>query len=627
MTNVFSMRKKETITIRNQTYTFTGTSIKSGSRADILKLEAQSQMYALKVFRQEFYQRYDYAVETARYQILQNIRGYEWVTQRVILNPDQDATLIATHELLQNAVLMPWFDYESWSAIKYRIINNELTMPTQATLNTIAANIAHAIYQLNDSGHAHGDINDNNVLINIDDGSVVFIDIEDMFDQTGSDVGAAGTPGYRFNQSYTAWDSYADRFSTALFISEIIGFAETVKQGNIRYEGYFTQDELDTRDTNSKPYQVLTHALQQINADLHVLFTKVWQAQSLAQCPDIFDWQKALSAVFTLPPAPNIEIQDTPIQQVLNEDNSHRYIPKTADSNYPALIVFLLDYSQSMINMEMGNTRNQKRADRMFEMVGELLYMLKGRSEKGQIIAPRYHVAFFAYGKTCINVLQLFDQNPHVPKSKVQEKMPARGLGIWQLPTLIETIGGYGEVADIQHFFTTNYQTVAQHIDTGDTYMTEAFLQVKELLKPELVNEYQACAAPMLIHITDGFNMDPRDVVPVVNDIQKCSTEYGNLLVSTTYIGPNIIDLPADLRTWPGVGSDTLFKREYINNGRLLSSISSPIPDILRKEINYDSRSNVQNYALVPGSRLLFPGNQESMIKLSLTAATATTNS
>jgi hypothetical protein len=226
-------------------------------------------------------------------------------------------------------------------------------------------------------------------------------------------------------------------------------------------------------------------------------------------------------------------------------------------------------------------------------------------------------------------VLQLFDKIFSVPDSEIQEIMPARGLGIWQLPTLIKTIGGAGEVADIQHFFTTNYQTVAQHIDTGDTYMTEAFLQVKELLKPELVNKYQACAAPMLIHITDGFNMDPRDVVPVFNDLRQCGTEYGNLLVSTTYIGPNIIDLPSDLRTWTGVGSDTLFKREYINNGRLLSSISSPIPDILRKEINYDSRSYdsrsyVQNYALVQGSRLLFPGNQESMIKLSLTAATAT---
>jgi hypothetical protein len=622
------MRSKQTITIRNRTYTFTGISIRSGGRADILKLEAQGQLYALKVFRQEFYQRYTHTKEMERYQILQGIRGYEWVTQRIMLNPDEDAELIATHDLLHNAVLMPWFDdnsWNSWSVIKYKVINNEITMPPQSILNTVATNIAQAISELSDSAYAHGDVNDNNVLINIADGSVVFIDIEDMFDQRASDVGAAGTNGYRFNQSYTAWDIHADRFSTALFISEIVGFAETVKQGNIRYEGYFTQDEIDKRDTNSEHYRWLTQALQQINANIHALFTQVWQAPSLDQCPGLYSWREVLSRlVVSPPPAPNVSTPNPPSQVVLKGDNTARYTPRSADSNFPALIVFMLDYSQSMVNMEMGNARNQKRADRMFELVGEILYELKSRSEKGSIVAPRYHVAFFAYGKTCINVLQLFDQIlPSVPESEIQDNMPARGLGIWQLPTLIKLIAGQGK--DIQDFFKTHYADVAQRIDTGDTYMTEAFLQVKELLKPELMNEYQACAAPMLIHITDGFNMDPRDVVPVFNELRRCGTEYGDLLVSTTYIGPNIIDLPADLRTWQGVGPDTLFKREYINNGRLLSSISSPIPDTIRHTINNDNSSTGQrNYALAPGSRLLFPGNQESMIKLSLTAASAT---
>jgi hypothetical protein len=268
----------------------------------------------------------------------------------------------------------------------------------------------------------------------------------------------------------------------------------------------------------------------------------------------------------------------------------------------------------------------------MYNMVGELLSFLKDKSQKGSTtIAPRYHIGIMAYGKTCINVLKHID-GPNVANSLDQDIMPSRHNGIWQLPTLIQTIGGNGDANTIASFFRSQQSTITNQIDTSDTYMTEAFNQVYSLLKStEMIYEYDSCAAPLIVHITDGYDTDPRkNVVQMAQKIQDLQTDKGgNVLISTTYIGPQIIPPPADIKAWPGINPSTQFKDNFINVGNTLSAISSLIPDNLRKLINnYDEEigTGFQQYNLQPGSRMLFPGNQTNMVQLSLTAASATVN-
>lgn len=657
MTNTFTMRGQTSITIRHRTYTFTGSSINSGGRANILKLmDSNNKYYALKVFHQNHYQRYSIRTEQVRNSHIQNIPGLEWVTQRIMINASDDANLIQQYPLIQNAILMPWFDEQtwvSWSAIKFQISDHALQIPSQDILNRITYQLADTVTQLNDLGLAHGDINDNNVLVDIHTGKITIIDIEDMYIHSAVDVGAGGTNGYRFNQNYTAWTPDADRFATALLLSEIIALRETRALGRTRGEGYFTQDEIDTRDTHCKAYQALSSSLQNINTNLYQLFLRTWQAPDIASCPDIYEWGNAMSGFIGTTPSsqknalsytqtsphsisPNssqtINSNQQPLQD-WRDAHAKTYLPRVADSNHPALIVFVLDYSNSMFSMKVNEQgQDITRAELMYNMVGALLSFLKDKSQKGSFIAPRYHIGIMAYGKTCINVLKHID-GPNVANSLDQDIMPSRHLnGIWQLPTLIQTIGGKGDAHTIASFFRSQQSTITNQIDTSDTYMTEAFNQVYSLLKStEMIYEYDSCAAPLIVHITDGYDTDPRkNVVQMAQKIQDLQTDKGgNVLISTTYIGPQIIPPPADIKAWPGINPSTQFKDNFINVGNTLSAISSLIPDNLRKLINnYDEEigTGFQQYNLQPGSRMLFPGNQTNMVQLSLTAASATVN-
>lgn len=652
MTDTFAMRGQTSITIRNRAYTFTGNSINSGARANIMKLkDSLDNHYALKVFRRNYYKRYNINTEQTRNTYIQDIPGLEWVTDRIMINTHDDAALIAQHPLLEHAILMPWFDeqtWDSWSAIKFKLTSNTSLLPPQSILNSIALQLADAVVQLGDFGLAHGDINDNNILVDINTGTITIIDIEDMYMHGATDMHVGGTNGYRFNQTFNAWTPDADKFSTALLISEIVAKRETMALGIVRDEGYFTQDEIDDRDTDCKAYKALDTSLAKIDTTLHQLFLQAWQATDITHCPEIYDWLLALGTLgganyapqqTPTPVPPQTAITNAPVSslnagqqkplQSWRDEHAKSYTPRTADSNHPSLILFVLDHSNSMKNDVHDAGQTISRADRMYNMVGELLAFLKDKSQKGSIIAPRYHIGIMVYGKTCLNLLQHLDISHNISQSVPQDIMPARYTGIWQLPTLIEMIGGNGDAPTIAAFFKSLYPTITKLIETNDTYMTEVFMQIHNILqKQEIMYEYQSCAAPLVFHITDGSNTDPRDVVPAANKLKELKTQMGgHLLMSTTYIGQDIIPPPTDISMWPGINASTMFKDGREDTGNLLSAISSPIPDNLRKLINnYDEDTGIgiREYNLQPDSRMLFPGNQTAMISLSLTAASAT---
>lgn len=249
--------------------------------------------------------------------------------------------------------------------------------------------------------------------------------------------------------------------------------------------------------------------------------------------------------------------------------NGESSYQKLATSTTPALVIYLLDVSASMVQ-PLGERR---RIDIVMESLEMILKQMIFRSTKGSIIMPRYRMALFAYSE---HVYDLLD-------------------GVKGVDKIVE----YG-VPDLSPMLTTE--------------TAKAFAEAEKCLL-ETIESCADCPAPMVCHLTDGeFTGD--DPEPIARRIMEMSVPDGNVLVENIFISENILDEPVrDANLWPGIQENAQMNNEY---ARKLQRMSSKIPE------SYRMIMREHNFHLSQDSIMLFPAMTRELVAMGFQMSAAT---
>jgi uncharacterized protein YegL len=226
----------------------------------------------------------------------------------------------------------------------------------------------------------------------------------------------------------------------------------------------------------------------------------------------------------------------------------------------PALIIYLLDTSESMATMMDGI----QRIDLVSRALKNVILEMVSRSTKGQAVRPRYRVAIFTYNDNVSDLL-----NGAITVDRFQDE------GI-------------------------PYMKAEGRTDTAT-----AFQKVEEFLKQEWAR-LRNCPAPLVCHMTDG-EYTGNDPQPVVRRIMQMNNGDGNVLVENIYLDAQALRTPvSNPYQWPGIS-----REDQLNSdpARVLFQMSSAIPD------SYLALYQDRGYSIKSGSRLLFPGNSPEMVE------------
>jgi hypothetical protein len=165
----------------------------------------------------------------------------------------------------------------------------------------------------------------------------------------------------------------------------------------------------------------------------------------------------------------------------------------------------------------------------------------------------------------------------------------------------------------------------------GETHSTQAFEYVYNLLNT-VIADYKDCHPPYVMHITDGAANDDGDSklaaarAEAFNRITNLRTDYGNVLMSTVYIGENLADEQSRehkgetfTQTWTGITEETVFRGPRAVWANSLRAVSSRMP------LPYTEAMRAEGYsALKNSSYLFFPGNEQAMLRLAINNAAST---
>ena len=613
---------KTVLTINNQQYTIATNMNQrlvidaTGSSATVYKLKRieDNESFALKVFRPEYQDAYSQESYDFLQKKLSDIPAFAWVSQRQRLSATTHATLVAKHPELRNAILMPWIDYPTVSDIRNELRNQKKpsTSTSQNRCLKLAQILADTLCMLEKEGLAHGNISNSNVLVNWELSDLHVIDIEDMFHATLKrpitvSASKGGTPSYRFRDNFTSWHHASDRFAGAILISELLTLDQPDCQEQSAEDSYFTQDDLDERDFNgstNERYLVLRENIEQLNGGQRIskLLEQAWNGVAVAELPTLADWSVLLGkptydGLFSR--WKKVVIQPQKPVVLPNSNTKIPYSQKT-DSDYPVLIVFMLDLSRSMFKYKTVN--NVLRFESALSLMNNIIEKLIGRCLKGHQIMPWYHIAVIGYHKKSVNLLTLHPQqfdgynSRRSPANTHDGIYPISALGEIVFTTesinKIVPIGGDPEV-----------------YPDGETHMTQAFAHVHQLISRNL-HTYANSHPPYILHITDGANNDKQDVRDEFNKLTSLSTSYGNTLICTAYIADNVIPHMDDLH-WEGITDTTTFSSKRAPVAESLREISSHIPQYYIDVLQRRGYVNVQK-----GTYLFFPGTDNKMVPI-----------
>jgi uncharacterized protein YegL len=248
--------------------------------------------------------------------------------------------------------------------------------------------------------------------------------------------------------------------------------------------------------------------------------------------------------------------------------NGYQYT-QPATTLTPALIVYLLDASQSM-NERCGST---SKIDVVNMALKNAIKDMVRRSMRDGVVQRRYKIAIFAYSTKVIDVLD----------------------GICDLPELVRA-------------------GVPILSAGGQTDMAAGFASVEQLLEAHMV-EFQRCPAPLVCHLTDA-QFTAHDPSSIIQRIQGLRVNDGPVLVENIYVADTMLRKPVqDWHEWGGV----LHTRQLANAyAKLLFYLSSPLPESYRQNINN------YGYHLQPGTSFFFPGTHTDLIQLAFAISAAT---
>jgi hypothetical protein len=267
-------------------------------------------------------------------------------------------------------------------------------------------------------------------------------------------------------------------------------------------------------------------------------------------------------------------------------------VPATSET--PALIVYLLNVSQSMSKDADDRTRIEIANGVLERMLAKMVQ----RSTRGSVISPRYRIALFVYGSRVTDLL-----------------------------------GGIKTISDLSKKGAPQLKALSE--DVANT--SAAFAEAERLLLAELSN-IQNCPAPLVCHITDG-KYSESDPIPIAKRILDLSVPDGNVLIENIYVksGDSSSDSRrwlrvlapllglnsgggvsiSNIRDWGGISSERKLSDEY---SRSLFRISSPIPK------SYLSLMREFGYHLDDRARMLFPGDPPDLAELAFPISGVSSN-
>ena len=172
--------------------------------------------------------------------------------------------------------------------------------------------------------------------------------------------------------------------------------------------------------------------------------------------------------------------------------------------------------------------------------------------------------------------------------------------------------------------FTTDNKTISMgpNNDEGETHTTQALEHVYRLLN-KTIHHYQDSHPPYVMHITDGANNDDKDPTVPFQKLTSLSTNYGNVLLSSVYIGADGDMAGATgsaIKTrWAGVNDGTEFVGTREKWANYLRTISSRMPAQYRSTLRAAGYSGIEE-----GAYMFFAGSDPEMIELAINNAMAT---
>ncbi|MFN5933056.1 MAG: hypothetical protein ACK46D_02025, partial [Roseiflexaceae bacterium] len=284
---------------------------------------------------------------------------------------------------------------------------------------------------------------------------------------------------------------------------------------------------------------------------------------------------------------------------------------RAADSEYPALFIFLLDLSRSMYKDEL-KVNGQYRYQIAEDIINDTINALVQKCLKGQETKPRYHVALIGYHKKNANIFQRVAREITY-KDSMNNKSSLKA----DIKAGIYPIGAVERITITNDLINKAIPAGSdmQRYPGGETHMIQAFDSVYDLINAH-IKSYWECHPPYVFHITDGANNQDGDLIAAFERLTSLGTAYGNTLVATAYIGDDLIHADTN---WSGITSQTVFTNKRAEWAKMLRQISSKMPASFRAAIKKDLNKDIDADAY-----LFFPGTDHKMISAAITAAVST---
>ncbi len=245
---------------------------------------AEREAYALKVFRPAF----------RHAGLLASAQALRWahelpgmrVCDQTVITRETHPRLVAEHEDLEYAMVMPWIDGQTW--FDYLHKRERLTLDQSRAL---AESIAWVLYALELNELAHCDLSSGNVIVDPGQTSVHLVDVEDLYSPwlLPPPQVPIGTPGYQHREvgELGQWRPTGDRFAGAVLMAEVLAWAHPQVRAAAYGESYFAPEELQQ---DSERYRLLLKVLKIYDRAFAEVFEAAWRSSSLEACPSLKTW-------------------------------------------------------------------------------------------------------------------------------------------------------------------------------------------------------------------------------------------------------------------------------------------------------------------------------------------------
>jgi hypothetical protein len=204
------------------------------------------------------------------------------VCRRTVLTPQKHAEVLSKHRELLYAVVMPWIEGPS-----FREVMMDVRELSRKECLTAATSLAYLLTEMEQRGVAHGDLSAANLMLPMlaepaaqtDQSAIQLVDVEQLYGlpREGHQPPAVDTRG-----------PYADRFTGAVLLAEILGWVDPYIREASAGESYFEPGELRQ---DSQRYRMLLASLNRNwGKEIARLVSRAWENEELKKCPAFGEW-------------------------------------------------------------------------------------------------------------------------------------------------------------------------------------------------------------------------------------------------------------------------------------------------------------------------------------------------